>query len=330
MTPPLRWEEGALLVLDQRRLPAEESWLRCEGVGDVAEAIRGLAVRGAPAIGLAAAYGLALGARAGDDLDAAAELLGSTRPTAVNLRWALGRARQVIDAGGGADELLTLARRLERAQRDADRRLAEVGVERLGRGDRVLTHCNAGPLATGGHGTAGGVLEAAWQRGRLEHVWVTETRPLLQGARITAWELGRAGVPYRLVTDSSAGALMERALVDGVLVGADRIAANGDVANKIGTYPLAVLARRHGVPFYVAAPLSTLDPGTPSGEAIEIEERDPAEVTSVLDRHSAPPAAEALNLAFDVTPAELVTALITEAGALEPPYRESIARALAG
>jgi methylthioribose-1-phosphate isomerase len=306
---PLRWEDGALLVLDQRRLPAEEAWIRCETPAQATECIRTLAVRGAPAIGLAAAYAMALADRAGEDLGQAAELLRGARPTAVNLGWA-------VDQALSAEEPLALAIRLHDEQREADRRLAEIGAERFAEGDRALTHCNTGPLATGGFGTAGGVLHAAWDQGRLAQVWVDETRPLLQGARLTAWELGRAGIPFRVVTDSAAGGLMARGLVDRVVVGADRIAANGDVANKVGTYPLAVLAARHDIPFYVAAPVSTIDPATPSGAEIPIEEREPAEVTA--DGH-------AFNPAFDVTPAELVTAIFTEAGALEPPYGESIA-----
>jgi methylthioribose-1-phosphate isomerase len=248
-----------------------------------------------------------------DDRDAAAELLRSTRPTAVNLAWALERTR-------GADDPLEAARRLHQDQRDADRRLAELGAELFGEGTRALTHCNTGALATGGIGTACGVLRVAWERGRLAEVWVDETRPLLQGARLTAWELRHAGIPHRVVADSAAGSLMAQGRVDRVIVGADRIAANGDVANKVGTYPLAVLADRHAVPFYVAAPLSTIDPATPGGASIPIEERDPAEVVA---------AGDAFNPAFDVTPAELVTAIVTEAGVLEPPYGESIARALA-
>jgi methylthioribose-1-phosphate isomerase len=306
---PLRFEDGALLVLDQRALPDEERWIRCETVEQVADCIRTLAVRGAPAIGLAAAYGMALA----DDRAAAAELLRSTRPTAVNLAWAIERC------GEAADPLET-ARRLHRKQREADRRLAELGAELFANGTRALTHCNAGALATGGFGTAGGVLRAAWERGRLASVWVDETRPLLQGARLTAWELRQAGIPHRVVADAAAGSLMAQGLVDRVVVGADRIAANGDVANKVGTYPLAVLADRHGVPFYVAAPVSTIDPATPDGSAIPIEERDPAELNA---------AGEAFNPAFDVTPAELVTAIVTEAGVLEPPFEESIARAVA-
>jgi methylthioribose-1-phosphate isomerase len=306
---PFRFEDGALRILDQRALPAEERWIRCETVEQVADCIRTLAVRGAPAIGIAAAYAMALA----EDREAAAELLRSTRPTAVNLAWALERTR-------GAEDPLEAARRLHQDQRDADRALAELGAELFGDDTRALTHCNTGALATGGIGTACGVLRVAWERGRLAEVWVDETRPLLQGARLTAWELRQAGIPHRVVADSAAGSLMARGHVDRVIVGADRIAANGDVANKVGTYPLAVLADRHGVPFYVAAPLSTIDPATPDGASIPIEERDPAEIT---------PGGDAFNPAFDVTPAELITAIVTEAGVLEPPYSDSIGRALA-
>jgi methylthioribose-1-phosphate isomerase len=308
---PLRFENGALLVLDQRALPSEERWIRCERPEQVAECIRTLAVRGAPAIGIAAAYGMAL---AGDDRAAAGELLRSARPTAVNLAWA-------VDQVLASDDPLACARRLHSEQDEADRRLAALGAERFEPGDRALTHCNTGPLATAGYGTAGGVLRAAWQEGRLAQVWVDETRPLNQGARLTTWELEQEGIPYRLVTDSSAGTLMARGLVDLVVVGADRIASNGDVANKVGSYPLAVLAARHAVPFYVAAPVSTIDPRTPDGSAIPIEERDPSELGAEVP---------ALNLAFDVTPADLVTAIVTEAGVLEPPYEEAIARVAAG
>jgi methylthioribose-1-phosphate isomerase len=303
---PFRFEDGALMILDQRALPAEERWIRCETVDQVADCIRTLAVRGAPAIGIAAAYAMALAG----DRDAAAELLRSTRPTAVNLAWALERCRD-------ADDPLEAARELHQEQRDADRRLAELGVELFGERTRALTHCNTGALATGGIGTACGVLRVAWEQGRLAEVWVDETRPLLQGARLTAWELRQAGIPHRVVADSAAGSLMAQGKVDRVIVGADRIAANGDVANKVGTYPLAVLADRHGVPFYVAAPVSTIDPATPDGASIPIEERDPAEVLTGGD---------AFNPAFDVTPADLVTAIVTEAGVLEAPYADSIAR----
>jgi methylthioribose-1-phosphate isomerase len=271
----------------------------------VADAIKRLAVRGAPAIGLAAAYGLALE----DDVHAAAELLRSARPTAVNLSWAIERA---LEAHARGESLAEHADALAAAQLEQDLRIAAHAAELFPADARVITHCNTGPLATGGAGTAGGAIATAWREGRLKHVWVDETRPLLQGARLTAWELGRAGIPFEVVTDSSAGTLMARGLVDVAIVGADRIAANGDVANKIGTYPLAVLAERHGVRFYVAAPESTIDPATPTGGAIPIEERAPAEVTQG--------AAPARNFAFDITPYELVTAIVTENGVREPPF----------
>jgi methylthioribose-1-phosphate isomerase len=296
---PLRFEDGALLVLDQTRLPGEEVWLRCSSPADVAEAIARLAVRGAPAIGVAAAYGLALAPP--ESFDCAATLLAATRPTAVNLHWAID---QVLAAGpAGA---LDAARAIEERERDATRRIAQHGAELFGPSESVLTHCNTGALATTGSGTALGVIEAAWRHGAVAHVWVGETRPLNQGSRLTAWELEQAGIPFKVVTDSSAGLLMSRGQVHRVIVGADRIAANGDVANKIGTYSLAVLARHHGIPFIVAAPTSTIDLATPTGADIPIEERDGSEVTP----HGHP----AANYAFDVTPAELVTALVTEDG----------------
>jgi methylthioribose-1-phosphate isomerase len=304
---PLRFADGALELLDQTLLPGEERWLRCERPSEVADAIRRLAVRGAPAIGVACAYGLAL---AGPDFEEAAAVLGATRPTAVNLHWAIERGREVFESGGS---LLEWARELEQAQLDADRAMAEHALPLIAPHSRVYTHCNSGALATGGSGSAGGVIEAAWRAGLVRHVWVGETRPLLQGARLTTWELGGAGVPFEVVTDSSAGALMARGLVDAVLVGADRIAASGDVANKIGTYTLAVLADRHGVPFHVVAPVSTIDPSTATGADIPIEERDPAEVAGGLP---------ALNYAFDVTPYELVSSIVTEAGVLSPPFTE--------
>jgi methylthioribose-1-phosphate isomerase len=304
---PLRFADGALELLDQTLLPGEERWLRCDRPEQVADAIRRLAVRGAPAIGVACAYGLAL---AGSDFEGAAALLGATRPTAVNLHWAIERGREVFESGGS---LLSWAHDLAREQADADRRMAEHASALLSPGSRVYTHCNTGALATAGSGTAGGAIEAAWRARLVDHVWVGETRPLLQGSRLTAWELGRAGVPFQVVTDSTAGALMSRGLVDAVLVGADRIAANGDVANKIGTYTLAVLAQRHRIPFHVVAPLSTVDASTPSGADIPIEERDPGEVVAGVP---------ALNYAFDVTPYELISSIVTEAGVLSPPFSE--------
>jgi methylthioribose-1-phosphate isomerase len=325
MASPLRFTGGALELLDQTLLPGEEVWLRCERPEQVADAIRRLAVRGAPAIGVAAAYGLVLAARQPDDVfEEAAELLASTRPTAINLSWAVeqGRAvyaRALADGEDPAAALLEWAKRVERDQRDADRRMAAHALALFERGRRVYTHCNTGGLATAGSGTALGAIEEAWRSGLVDHVWVGETRPLLQGARLTAWELGQAGVPFRVVTDSSAAALMARGEVDLVMVGADRIARNGDVANKIGTYALAVLAQRHGIPLHVVAPLSTIDIHTAGGADIPIEERDPGEVTA----HSS-----ALNMAFDVTPHDLVASIVTEAGVLSPPYEEAIETAL--
>jgi methylthioribose-1-phosphate isomerase len=315
----VRLEDGALLLLDQTALPDDERWLRLTSAEEVADAIRRLAVRGAPAIGLAAAYGLALEEVHGRDVHVAADTLRATRPTAVNLGWAIDRAL----AHGGS--LVELADSMAAEQLEQDLLIGEYGAELLPTGARVLTHCNTGPLATGGAGTAGAALAAAWRSGRLQSVWVDETRPLLQGARLTAWELGREGIPYELVPDSAAGALMSRGLVDAVLVGADRIAANGDVANKIGTYAVAALAGRHGVPFYVAAPRSTIDPDTPDGESIPIEERAPEEVTSLRGVRVAPEGAGARNLAFDVTPYELVSGIVTEEGLVEPPFLPNVA-----
>lgn len=338
---PIAWRDGALELLDQTRLPAEEAWLRCTEVEQVADAIRRLAVRGAPSIGVAAAYGLAIGMGAGaggaapaapaERFEAVSDLLAATRPTAVNLRWALERGRAVFASSAPEDAgpaLLELAHSVAREQEAADRAMGEHGVELFGRGERVLTHCNTGALATSGSGSAGGVIGAAWGAGGVSEVWVDETRPLMQGARLTAWELGRLGVPYRLVTDGSVGTLMSRGLVDRVVVGADRIAANGDVANKIGTYTVAVVAHHHGVPFHVAAPLSTIDPATLTGAHIPIEERDPGEVTSIGGAAVAPAGASAANWAFDVTPAALVASIVTEAGILRPPYEEAIASVL--
>jgi methylthioribose-1-phosphate isomerase len=315
---PIEFTGTSLRLLDQTALPGEERWLECRTPEEVADAIRRLAVRGAPAIGIAAAYGLALAGR--DDLDRAAELLGATRPTAVNLHWAIARMR----AADG--DLVAEARAIAEEQARVDDELVRHGLPLFAGRERVLTHCNSGPLVTGARGTAGGVIVAAWEAGRVELVWVDETRPLLQGARLTAWELARAGTPHRLITDSSAATVMARGLVDRVLVGADRIAANGDVANKIGTYGLAVLCRHHGIPFHVVAPLSTVDLGTSSGAEIAIEERAGEEVTALAGRRVAPEAAEATNYAFDVTPAELITSIVTEAGALGPEEVAGAAR----
>lgn len=340
---PLRWEGDHLALLDQTLLPGEERWLAIREPAVLADAIRRLAVRGAPAIGVSAAYGVAL-ALAGDEdeagqaetrFTAAHDLLLATRPTAVNLRWALERQRAVFARHTGASRaeifaaLLAEARAIEAEDREACRAMGRFGAALFGAGERLLTHCNAGALATAGYGTAVGVIRAAFEAGKVERVWVDETRPLLQGARLTAWELGRLGIPHRLVTDSSVGALMARGLVTGVVVGADRIAANGDAANKIGTYTVAVLAARHGVPFYVAAPRSTFDLRLASGAEIPIEERAGDEVTRLAGARVAAEGTEGFNLAFDVTPAELVAAIVTEAGVLRPPYSPAIAAALA-
>jgi methylthioribose-1-phosphate isomerase len=337
---PMRWREGRFELLDQTRLPVEEVWLDCQTPEQVADAIRRLAVRGAPAIGVAAGYGLVVGMRTVRDpgqlrarFDEVSELLGRTRPTAVNLRWALDRGREVfekhVDQGPEAATaaLLDWAHRLHAEDIEVNRRIGDHGAALFAQGVRVLTHCNAGALATAGYGTALGVIQSAWRDGKVGMVWVDETRPLLQGARLTSWELKKLGIPFRLVTDNSAGALMSQGLVDRIVVGADRIAANGDTANKIGTYTVAVLAHRHGVPFYVAAPLSTIDRATPTGAQIPIEQRQTQEVTEVFGTRVAPEETEAVNFAFDVTPHDLITAIITEAGVLEPPYTESIAAA---
>jgi len=337
---PIRWQQDHLRLLDQTLLPRDEVWLECRTPEAVAEAIRRLSVRGAPAIGVAAAYGLVLGVVSlppgrdlGERFQEVVDLLGSTRPTAVNLRWALEQGQEVFEANVGRDSrsvataLLSWAEKLHSADVAATRRIGANGEPLFMAGDRVMTHCNAGALATAGYGTALGVIRASWEAGKVEMVWVDETRPLLQGARLTTWELQRQGIPFRLITDSSAGSLLARGLVDLVVVGADRIAANGDTANKIGTYPLAVLAHRHEVPFYVAAPLSTIDPKTATGADIPIEEREPDEVTEVFGTRIAPEEATAANFAFDVTPAELVTAIITDAGVLSPPYTEAIRQA---
>ena len=340
---PVRFSEGALELLDQTRLPHDEEWIRCTSVEGVADAIRRLAVRGAPAIGIAAAYGLVVALLDPEDPEPdptrrftnAVRMLGETRPTAVNLRWALEQGEEAFELLGAAERplvelaarLLDWARALHEDDIDRNRRMAEHGAALFAPGDRVLTHCNAGALATGGIGTAVGVIAAAHRAGRLAAVWVDETRPLLQGARLTAWEMLRLGIPHRLVTDSMVGALMSRGLVERVIVGADRIAANGDAANKIGTYTVAVLAHRHRVPFYVAAPLSTLDRDCPRGDRIPIEEREDDEVRHVggLDRQGARAtvaiAAEwtpVANPAFDVTPARLIAGIVTERGVCAP------------
>ena len=305
----VRLERDAVVVLDQRRLPDEAVELRCGTVTELAGAIRVLAVRGAPAIGIAAAYGMALAAERGDDLDAAFETLAASRPTAINLRWALEEMRH--------DPTRERAERIHEDEVSRCRAMGAHAVELFPASARVLTHCNAGGLATGGYGTALGAVRAASEAGRVAHVWVDETRPLLQGARLTAWELETLEIPHAVIADGAAASFMARGEVDLVVTGADRIAANGDTANKIGTYGLAVLAAHHGLPLVVVAPTSTLDAAAASGAEIPIEERDAVEVT---------PRFAARNPAFDVTPASLVTAIVTERGVHRPPYPETLPR----
>jgi methylthioribose-1-phosphate isomerase len=340
MLPTVGWDDGSVVLVDQRLLPEQEVYVRCRTSQEVAAAIRDMAIRGAPAIGVAAAYGLVLSARGGAEADGGVDReferaradLARTRPTAVNLFWALDRMGRRFAAARKAGEqgvaaaLLEEARAIEEEDLAACRRMGDLGADLIPEGARLLTHCNAGALATAGYGTALGVVRSAARQGKLRAVLADETRPYLQGARLTAWELMRDGIPTTLIADSVAGAMMSRGEVDVVVVGADRIAANGDVANKIGTYTLAVLARENGIPFYVAAPVSTIDLSTASGDGIPIEERAPEEVTHHGGRRLAPEGVGVRNPAFDVTPHRYVTAIVCERGVARPPYAESLAR----
>lgn len=353
--PAIRWDEPpegpVLVLLDQTRLPAEEVELVCTDAPALVEAIRSLAVRGAPLLGIAGAYGVALAAARGFDVEDAADALEGARPTAVNLAVGVRRARAAYRAELGrsgdqkqaAEAALAAARALHREDAEASSRMAAHGLALLdellpGGGHRVLTHCNTGSLVSGGEGTAFAVALAAHRVGRLRRLWVDETRPLLQGARLTAYEAARSGMAYTLLTDNAAGSLFAAGEVDAVLVGADRIAADGSVANKVGTYPLAVLARYHHVPFIVVAPVTTVDPGTPDGASIEVEQRAGHEVTEITAPQVpvagaeagggiavAPLGTQAYNPAFDVTPAELVTAIVTEEGVVSPVTADAIA-----
>jgi len=339
----LRWRDGRLALIDQRLLPARVEFVTCATAQEVARAIRDMAVRGAPAIGCAAAYGIALEAARLKDaapaafvsgMDQAFDALAASRPTAVNLFWALERMRALVKAAGQARPADIAARLLDEAQRivsadiAANRAMGAHGAALIADGARVFTHCNAGALATAGHGTALGVIRGAVAAGKRVSVIVDETRPFLQGARLTAWELSRDGIPVTLITDSMSGHLMSRGEIDAVIVGADRVAANGDIANKIGTYMIAVLARRHRIPFYVAAPLSSIDARLARGEAIPIEEREASEVRGHGGLEWAPAGVAVRNPVFDVTPADLVTALITEKGVVREPDRGKIAALL--
>lgn len=339
---PVKWSDEGVLMLDQRLLPTEEKWLTLKSYGEVAAGIKDMVVRGAPAIGVSAAYGIALAAKQfvgttaddlADDLEYASEVIGATRPTAVNLFWALERMKTAFEKARGegrsVSEIKTLlideAEAIHDEDIEAQRLIAQYGGELLHDNDTVLTHCNAGALATGGvWGTALGVIRGAVDQGKHIAVIADETRPYLQGARLTAWELMEDGIPVTLITDNMSGHVMKKSKVQAVVVGSDRIAANGDVANKIGTYMVAVLAKRHNIPFYVAAPLSTVDLNCPTGDDIPIEERDRTEVTHVKDIQLAPDGVGITNYAFDVTPNELVTAIITEKGVARAPYTDSL------
>jgi len=337
------WVDGKFRFIDQTLLPQQEVWVDTDDLTVVGEAIRTLRVRGAPAIGVAAAFGLLLALHPGTFPDVpdlrgrlrrALAYLAQTRPTAVNLFYALDRMRGVLECHSGQSEaqlyadLEREARAIQREDIEACRRIGELGAALIVPGSSLLTHCNAGALATAGDGTALSIVTTAARQGKVVQVYVDETRPLLQGARLTAWELGQADIPVVLITDSTAGTVLREGRVQAVIVGADRVAANGDAANKVGTYPLAVLAQRHGIAFYIAVPTSTLDPDTLSGDRIPIEERDPAEVTHFAGVAVAPAGVGVYAPAFDVTPNELITAIVTERGVLRPPYVQTIADVL--
>ncbi|HYP41262.1 MAG TPA: S-methyl-5-thioribose-1-phosphate isomerase [Chloroflexia bacterium] len=343
---PVEWlPDGTLMLVDQTALPARLERLYCRSIGDLAGAIRTLKVRGAPAIGVAAAYGLCLASNLStapdaasllNDLESAAATLRSTRPTAVNLAWALDKvlvaARSAAATGDirlVREAVLAEAQRIDHENQEGNRRMGEHGAQLLSDGMNVLTHCNTGPLAAGGIGSALGLLYTAHRQGKRLHAWVDETRPLLQGARLTTWELTCWSIPCTLIADNMAASIMAAGRVDAVLVGADRIAANGDVANKIGTYGLAVLANAHNIPFYVAAPNSTIDLNVPTGREIKIEERHEDEVTHHGGTRLAPEGVRVYNPAFDVTPSGLVGSIITESGVLRPPFSASLAESFA-
>ena len=318
---PIRWTHEALQLLDQRKLPGEVVYVECRTSSDVARAIRDMVVRGAPAIGVAAAFGLALAAKRGEDISRAAEELRRTRPTAVNLAWAIDRA---LAAASRGEDLEREAMRMFDEDIESNRRIGRYGAALIGERATLLTHCNAGALATAGYGTALGVVRAAVEAGKTIAVFADETRPYLQGARLTAWELQQDGIDVTLITDNMAGHFFQQGQFDAVVVGADRIAANGDTANKIGTYTVAVLAHAHNVPFYVAAPWSTIDVHCANGAGIPIEERSANEVVEVSGVRVAPEGIAVRHPAFDVTPARLITAIITDRGVLRPPFWEAI------
>jgi methylthioribose-1-phosphate isomerase len=332
----IEWKNNRVIMLDQRLLPHKEVYRVCRDYNDVADAIRQMVIRGAPAIGVAAAMGVALGALKAPqktfdrEFERIVLILGKTRPTAVNLSWALQRMRKVYSSyrGRGVDAVQRALK--EEAQKicqediAANKQLGKFGATLLRNAKQIMTHCNAGALATAGYGTALGVIRALKESGKQFEVYVNETRPFLQGARLTAWELMKEKIPATLITDNMAGYVMQKGRVDAVVVGCDRVAANGDVANKIGTYMIAVLAKRHGIPFYVAGPTSSIDINCPTGKDIPIEQRDPKEVSHIFGKPLAPKGIKIFNPAFDVTPQELISAIITEKGVINPPYQQNI------
>ncbi len=330
----IEWKGDRLVLLDQRRIPEAKVFLELRTPEEVAEAIRSMAVRGAPAIGAAAAFGMALAARAGRDLAEADQILRASRPTAVNLFWALDRMKRVWEGFSGDREALFLALEAEAlriAEEDvaANKAIGHNALPLIPDEAKILHHCNTGSLATVDYGTALGIIRIAHEAGKKVHAFLDETRPRLQGARLSAFEMRELGIPHTVIVDGASGHVMKKFGIDLVVVGADRIAANGDTANKIGTYNLAIAARYHGIPFYVAAPTSTIDLKTPSGEAIPIEERAPEEVTHCGDTRVVPEGSPVYNPAFDVTPAELITAIVTEVGIAYPPFLESLSALVA-
>jgi methylthioribose-1-phosphate isomerase len=341
MLPTIDWHDDAIVMIDQRKLPTEEAFVRCRTAQDVARAIKSMVIRGAPAIGVAASMGIALGVRNSKatgtqrlaaEFSKLCDLMAATRPTAVNLFWAVERMKRTFAAAAEAGasvaeikaQLETEARRIHDEDVESCRAMGGHGASLIAEGARILTHCNAGALATAGYGSALGVVRAAVEQGKHITVLADETRPFLQGSRLTAWELSREGIETTVITDSMSGSLMRDNQIDVVVVGADRIAANGDVANKIGTYTVAVLAKEHGLPFYVVAPTSTIDLATPDGARIPIEERNEREVTHLGAARLTPEGVRVRNPAFDITPHRLVTAIVTETGVFRPPYAESL------
>ncbi len=330
MVETIQWTDAGVVLIDQTRLPREEVFVTCRTYQEVADAIRTMVIRGAPALGVAAAMGVALGARQGADFETVCATIAATRPTAVNLFWGIERMRRVCAASNGdVDALVREAKQIRLEDIAICQAIGRNGAELVPDGKTVLTHCNAGALATAGYGTALGVIRSAVSAGKEIDVLAGETRPFLQGARLTAWELQHDGIPVKLITDNMAGYFLHSGRVGCVVVGADRIAANGDVANKIGTYSLAVLAKENGVPFYVAAPVSTLDLKTASGAEIPIEQRAPGEVTHLFGVAVAPENIGVENPAFDVTPARYVTAIVTERGIARAPYEKSLQQLVA-